>query len=457
MLAPLVTSSGAMAATVTVGRQAMSGATGFESCDGTFSSCAFMVAPTAVTSGSSPFASVPGDGAITAWRVRGSVPSGSGSFALRILRPAGGGTYTVIASSSTTSTADGSAIAVSPAIPVKVGDHIGVFAQDVNGEVRVDAAAASAAAFDRFPDTVDRYPVGATATPTSSVPNAEPLVNADVALDAPVVSAISPSSGSTGGGDTVTISGDHLAGASAVRFGGLAATSFSVDSNAQITAVSPPSPPGDVDITVTTLGGTSAPTSAARYTFVRPPDADGDGISDASDACPTQSDLFAQRNPRNGCPAGPQPTNGNDTLTGNNLANVICGLLGNDTINGLGGNDTLFGDACGAKSKLASAAAAGGNDVLNGGDGNDKLYGAGGNDTLNGGKGNDKLFGGRGNDKLNGGAGTNSYSGGSGNDRVNARNGKKETIDCGSGKKDVATVDKKDKTKGCEKVKRAKK
>lgn len=36
-----------------------------------------------------------------------------------------------------------------------------------------------------------------------------------------------------------------------------------------------------------------------------PPDADGDGIPDASDACPTQSDASAPRNPRNGCPAAP--------------------------------------------------------------------------------------------------------------------------------------------------------
>jgi RTX calcium-binding nonapeptide repeat (4 copies)/PKD domain len=152
------------------------------------------------------------------------------------------------------------------------------------------------------------------------------------------------------------------------------------------------------------------------------------------------------------------PTNGNDSLTGTAGPNTICGLLGNDVLNGLGGNDTLFGDACGAMTKaIAAAAASGGNDTLNGGDGNDKLYGAGGNDTLNGGKGNDKLYGGSGNDKLNGGPGTNTYSGGSGNDTINARNGKKETVDCGAGKKDTATVDKKDKTKGCEKVKRAKK
>jgi probable HAF family extracellular repeat protein len=133
-----------------------------------------------------------------------------------------------------------------------------------------------------------------------------------------------------------------------------------------------------------------------------------------------------------------QATSGNDTLTGTSGPNVICGLGGNDTINGLGGNDTLFGDGCGAKARALAAAT-----------------GTGGNDTLNGGKGNDQLYGGSGNDTLNGGPGVNRYSGGPGNDTINARNGKKETVDCGSGKKDRATVDKRDKTKGCEKVKRA--
>jgi phospholipase C len=185
-------------------------------------------------------------------------------------------------------------------------------------------------------------------------------------------------------------------------------------------------------------------------------DSDGDGVPDSFDACPGTSDLAAPRSPRNGCPAS--PPNPNQTLNGTAGPDVLCGLAGNDVLNGLGGNDTLWGDACGAKKSLVAAAAAtAGNDTLNGGNGNDKLYGAGGNDTLNGGNGNDKLTGGAGNDKLSGGSGTNSYSGGSGNDTINARNGKKETVDCGSGKKDVATVDKKDKVKGCEKVKRAKK
>jgi hypothetical protein len=48
------------------------------------------------------------------------------------------------------------------------------------------------------------------------------------------------------------------------------------------------------------------------------------------------------------------------------------------------------------------------------------------------------------------------YRAGAGNDSIKARNGKKETVDCGSGKKDTATVDKSDKVKGCENVKRKK-
>jgi len=74
------------------------------------------------------------------------------------------------------------------------------------------------------------------------------------------------------------------------------------------------------------------------------------------------------------------------------------------------------------------------------------------NDFMSGGKGNDTLDDGKGNDKLTGGPGVNKYSGGPGIDSINAKNGKKETVNCGAGKKDSATVDK---VKGCAKVKRA--
>ena len=240
------------------------------------------------------------------------------------------------------------------------------------------------------------------------------------------------------------------------------------------------------------------------------PDADGDSFRDEIDPCPNTSDVNAPRNPRTGCPADadndgtpdpddpdddndgvpdtedPFPTDpskhvidstaGNDTINGSALDDVICGLAGNDVINGFGGNDTLWGDACDDKAKRIFGAQTGtdGNDTLDGGDGDDSLFGAGGNDKLKGGKGKDKLTGGDGNDSLDGGDGkdtldggkgkdkltggkdTNKYKAGASDDTVNARNGKKETVDCGSGKKDKATVDKNDKVKGCETVKRPK-
>jgi subtilisin family serine protease len=204
-------------------------------------------------------------------------------------------------------------------------------------------------------------------------------------------------------------------------------------------------------------------------------DDDNDGRLDGADACPLVAAATAD-----GCPLPPPPdptlpTDGPDTLLGTAGGDLLCGLLGNDTISGLAGNDTIFGDACNDRAKLfAAQLATDGNDNLSGDDGNDRLYGAGGRDALRGGPGRDKLFGGdgddrldggdgkdaldggRGNDKLTGGRDTNSYKGGPGNDSVKARNGKRETVDCGSGRKDSATLDRADRAKRCERVKRPK-
>jgi hypothetical protein len=68
----------------------------------------------------------------------------------------------------------------------------------------------------------------------------------------------------------LTITGAHLAGATAVSFGSARGTNVSV-SNTQITATVPAGRAGTVDIRVTTPAGTSAATRADRYTFVAPP------------------------------------------------------------------------------------------------------------------------------------------------------------------------------------------
>ncbi|RWB79173.1 MAG: type I secretion C-terminal target domain-containing protein [Mesorhizobium sp.] len=64
-----------------------------------------------------------------------------------------------------------------------------------------------------------------------------------------------------------------------------------------------------------------------------------------------------------------------DTITGNDVGNMLYGGAGADNLSGAGGNDTLVGGA--------------GNDTLNGGSGNDLLVGGSGQDTLTGGAGAD--------------------------------------------------------------------
>ena len=69
---------------------------------------------------------------------------------------------------------------------------------------------------------------------------------------------------------------------------------------------------------------------------------------------------------------------GNDTLTGNNVNNVLRANAGNDILTGNLGNDTLYGGL--------------GDDTLSGGGGNDVLYGEGGSNVLDGGAGNDTYY-----------------------------------------------------------------
>src|SRR6185312_9915304 len=58
-------------------------------------------------------------------------------------------------------------------------------------------------------------------------------------VPAPAITGISPSSGDTAGGTTVTITGTDLADATGVSFGANPAAGFKVDSPTQITATAP--------------------------------------------------------------------------------------------------------------------------------------------------------------------------------------------------------------------------
>lgn len=88
-------------------------------------------------------------------------------------------------------------------------------------------------------------------------------------------------------------------------------------------------------------------------------------------------------------------TSYDDSITGNNSANLLQGYYGNDTINGNEGNDVIRGWS--------------GVDLIYGGLGDDLLFGNGGsditdgNDTVNGNAGNDTIYGDAGSDIIDGG------------------------------------------------------
>jgi hypothetical protein len=88
----------------------------------------------------------------------------------------------------------------------------------------------------------------------------------------PVVTAVRPTKGAPGGGNTVTVTGANFSQATSVRFGDVPATSFSVTSPGSVVARVPPGPAGGtvVDVTVSDPGGTSRTVAADRYAYVLP-------------------------------------------------------------------------------------------------------------------------------------------------------------------------------------------
>jgi IPT/TIG domain-containing protein len=82
----------------------------------------------------------------------------------------------------------------------------------------------------------------------------------------PVISSVSPTSGTHLGGKTVTITGTNLSGATSVKFGTTAGTILT-DTVTKITVKTPAHATGTVDIRVTTNYGTSNITTHDKYKF----------------------------------------------------------------------------------------------------------------------------------------------------------------------------------------------
>jgi acyl-homoserine-lactone acylase len=86
----------------------------------------------------------------------------------------------------------------------------------------------------------------------------------------PAITRIAGRKGPAAGGTSVAITGSNFTPTTSVAFGATPAASVTVNSPTSITAVSPPSTSGHVDVTATTSGGTSPTVAADGFTFQGP-------------------------------------------------------------------------------------------------------------------------------------------------------------------------------------------
>jgi hypothetical protein len=119
---------------------------------------------------------------------------------------------------------------------------------------------------------------------------------------------------------------------------------------------------------------------------------------------------------------------GSDKLDGTAIGDAIRGLQGRDSLDGGPGEDCLTA-----------------------GPGRDRTGGGFGDDEIRLGRAADRGSGGDGDDVIKAGPGRDRVRGGGGSDGVRTKDGRSDRIRCGSGR-DVAIVDRIDRTKGCERV-----
>jgi hypothetical protein len=202
----------------------------------------------------------PATGAIVRWRMQDAE---GGPFALRVLRPNGSGGYMAAGTSNPITPAAGGGLQTFTAnLPVQAGDLIGVDPTNATDKIGIATVAGASYGFI-FPPPFD----GATVAPSGTEAGKEIELSAEV-QPAPAISSVAPEFGPVGGGTSVTITGTDLAATSAVKFGSVAATSFKAESETKITAIAPPSTiVGPVDVTATTLAGTSATAKADRFYY----------------------------------------------------------------------------------------------------------------------------------------------------------------------------------------------
>jgi alpha-tubulin suppressor-like RCC1 family protein len=197
-------------------------------------------------------------------------PPGAGTVDVTVTTPGG---------KSATSAADRFTYGVSVtkvepnAGPMAGGTSVTITGTSFSGATAVKFGSTNATSFKVESETsisaVSPADTGVVDVTVTAPEGTSPTNSADLFSYAPTVANVAPSSGEESGGTAVKITGTNFTGATAVKFGSTNATSFKVESETSISAVSPPGK-GKVDVTVTGGGATSPTSSADKFSYDGP-------------------------------------------------------------------------------------------------------------------------------------------------------------------------------------------
>ena len=212
--------------------------------------------------------------------ITATAPAGTATQDVRVTTP--GGTTANTSADDFTYIPLPTVTAVAPSGgPTAAGTSVTITGTGFTGATQVQFGAVSAVTFavDSATQITATAPAGSAGTVDVRVTTGGGT-SANTAADnytyyaLPTITSLSPTAGPTAGGTSVTITGtgfSGLSGAAAVQFGGVNASSYTVNSATSITATAPAGAAGAVDVRVTTPGGTSANTASDDYTYVALP------------------------------------------------------------------------------------------------------------------------------------------------------------------------------------------
>ncbi|MCG6204084.1 putative Ig domain-containing protein [Rhodopseudomonas sp. HC1] len=164
--------------------------------------------------------------------------------------------------------------AATPFIPVTASGGFGTFSFALSGGtlptgLTFSSSTGQISGTPTTPLSATTFTVTVTDQTTPTAQTSSKTFALTVLQEPPTVTAVSPTSGPHSGGTTVTLTGTHLTGATAVTFGGSAATSITVVNATTITAITPAHAAGSVDVVVTTPAGSA--TATGLYSYVSNP------------------------------------------------------------------------------------------------------------------------------------------------------------------------------------------